>query len=644
MVDIWRQEADRLDSIAGEEAPRIIYGFTPINRPTLGSPSMKGPPPADNMAGLCSTPPKSRKPKLPLRTPVRRQVEGASQLRTPPPTIASPPPKRLKRKGFETTTNSTQGWTKLSKQAQPEPAVANLDEARDFGLTDLSGNVSSYDVPDEHCQYTPAGTVVLENPFVSSAGSGSSDTVNGTKLFTGRWWARSDIGSGVMECRSSIRPSGVQGQDIASIKDSASNPAPLRPSENCVASDSDNGRLDCIEIGEDVEQTIHQNLLTPGAGDAMDSFDGTASFHRYSHAAHFVHTSDEPGDEFLLDDNDVDDLIELSGGQAIVEPSSSLHLSPSQRLQVDDKSFPVRMQGLKAASPGKDIFILKNGVYAPVETTTTMGALNSDLDTGQFLGHARANIGKKLMAINTPETKLGISNDEEFFELDEEDETELVDLTAAISQDRGATLGHTATAPPTPPEATPARPCAPETARSTFTLPIPSSSPQPGPHSNSDRGLEPFVRPPFPKRVRDRSPIVDISSSGILRTCFRIGEALNAASVAFRTGTDVIIELFARVLSSTREIAGYKQHIDFADLFHSERPPFLSGTYELWKDGGRWEEDSRRLLDEDGRGKMCRAVGRLKRDPDTKVWKMAVLNIWEATWDDVAWVKGVVCA
>jgi len=583
---------------------------------------MEAPPPADNMAGFCCTPPKSRKPKLPLRTPVRRQVEGAGQLWTPPPTIASPPLKRPKRKGFETTTNSTQGWTKLSKQAQPDPADANLDEERDFELTGLSGKVNSYEISDEYCQHTPARTVALENPFVSSAGPGSSDGVCGTGLFTGRRWASRDIAPGAKECRSSIGPSGVQVQDFASNKDPASNPARLRCSGNCVASDSNNGQLDCIEIGE--EQTIHQHHLTPGAGDAMDSFDDTASFQRYSHVAHVVHTSDDPGDEFLLDDNDTDDLIELSGGQAIVEPSSSLDLSPSQRLQVDDKSFPVRMQRLKAISPGKDIFILKNGVYAPVETTTTMGAFNSDLDTGQFLGHARANIGKKLMAINTPETKLGISNDEEFFELDEEDESELVDLTAAISQDRGATLGHTALP--------------------MFTVPIPSSSPQPAHRSTSDLRLEPFVRPPFPKRVRDRSPIVDISSSGVLRTCFRIGEALNAASVAFRTGTDVIFELFARVRSSTREIAGYKQHIDFADLFRSERPPFLSGTYELWKDGGRWEEDSRRLLDEVGRGKMCRAVGRLKRDPDTKIWKMAVLNIWEATWDDVAWVKGVVCA
>lgn len=716
---IGDRRADGFDRNFGEEASRIIYGFTPINGPSLGSPTMTGLPSADDMADLSFTPPKSRKSSLPVRTPIRLQGEGPSQLWTPPPTkrnessravrsnpIAesdSPRPKKPRRKVLEATETSTQDWMMVSKQAQSEAADEKLDSERDFmvsrsarnkldsfryqskcsdhyqstslpdvppyqslesyhpvnqpmesmsttdpvsdlgiGLTGISGRANGFEAPDEHCMHSPARTVALEKSFVSSAKTGSPDVVNGTKLFTGRQWVRSDIGSGSKDGPSSVGPSDAQGQDTASNEDSASNPAPLGRSENCVAKDSDNGQLGCIEIREDVEQTIHQHLLTLGAGDGMDPFEDTASFQGYNHVAHTSPTLDDPEDEFLLDDNDIDDVIEVSGGQGLFEPSSSLHLSSSQGLQVDNKSFPKRTDGFKATSAGKDIFILNDGVYARIEATTTMGALNSDLCTSQSLRHARANIGRKWTATNTAETKLGASNDEEVFDLDEEDEAELADATAAISQDCGETLWHFSTAPPVTQVATPTY--APETALATSIVPTPSSPAQPPPRSTSDRRLEPFVRPPFPKQVRDRSPIVDVSSSGVLRTCFRIGEALNAASLAFRTGTDVIIEIFARVSASTREQAGYKQHIDFVDLFHSERPPFLSGTYELWRDGGRWEEDSRRFLDEGGRGKMCRAVGRLKRDQDTKMWKMAVLNIWEAGWDDVAWAKGIVCA
>lgn len=385
----------------------------------------------------------------------------------------------------------------------------------------------------------------------------------------------------------------------------------------------------------------------------LDPSKDTASFQDQNHVARFVPTLDshfgnnQPWDhyedEFLPEDIHIDDPMGLFGGQRPTEPSASLDL-PSQGFQVNERSFPERVEESKATSAGEDIFILKDKVYVPVQAMTTMGALKSSLGTGQVSQHARANIGRKLTSTNIPETEVDISKDHELFDLEEEDEMELANLTGAISQDAGPALWCIPMAPSTPPAATSARPCAPDSGRSTFVVQVLSPPAQQPLHSTSDCVLEPFVRPPFPKRVHDRSPIFGISSSGALRTCFRIGEALNAASAALRTGTDVIIELFARVSASTREQAGYKQRIEFADIFHSERPPFLSGTYDLWKDGGRWEEESRVFLDEYGTGKICRAVGRLKKDKDTKMWKMAVLNIQQASWDDVAWVKGIVCA
>jgi hypothetical protein len=150
---------------------------------------------------------------------------------------------------------------------------------------------------------------------------------------------------------------------------------------------------------------------------------------------------------------------------------------------------------------------------------------------------------------------------------------------------------------------------------------------------------KPFARPAFPERVQDRSPIVGLSSKTFLRTCFRVGEALRAGSHAVRWSQDAIVELYARVVFSSRN--GWKQHFQFADLFH-DRPPFLSGTYEIFHGVDLWERDGGRFLTEEGKGKMCRCVGRMKRAGAN--WKLVVLNIWEATWDDVAWAKGIVCA
>lgn len=159
------------------------------------------------------------------------------------------------------------------------------------------------------------------------------------------------------------------------------------------------------------------------------------------------------------------------------------------------------------------------------------------------------------------------------------------------------------------------------------------------PHGNA----LPFARPPFPSKVLDRSPILGLSSSPLLRTCFRIGEALNAATVASHTNLDPLIELYARVTYSQR--VGVEQFFQFADLFRSERPPFLNGSYVGWKSVDLWDCDSKYFLGETGKGRMARCVGKLKRDEKKRgSWKMVIFSIWEASWDDVGYVKGIVCA
>ena len=154
----------------------------------------------------------------------------------------------------------------------------------------------------------------------------------------------------------------------------------------------------------------------------------------------------------------------------------------------------------------------------------------------------------------------------------------------------------------------------------------------------------PFARPAFPKPIRDRSPILGLTNRAVLRTCFRIGEALNAAAVASRTKTDAIIELYARIVHSERETdKGFKQSFQFGDLF-TEKPPYLSATYSLWKGVGLWDMDSKVFLREEGKGKMARALGRIKKREGGGGCEMVVLSIWEVDWEDVGIAKGIVCS
>ena len=164
--------------------------------------------------------------------------------------------------------------------------------------------------------------------------------------------------------------------------------------------------------------------------------------------------------------------------------------------------------------------------------------------------------------------------------------------------------------------------------------------------SNSD--FLPFVRPPFPNPVRDRSPILGLTNRTVLRICFRIGEGLNAAAAASRANVDAIVELYARIVSSSREASGgYKQLFQFGDLF-TDKPPYLSGVYTLWKGVGLWDNDSKELTGEQGRGKMVRVLGRIKkkepRQEQGPAVEMIVLSIWEVDWEDIGVAKGIACS
>jgi len=154
--------------------------------------------------------------------------------------------------------------------------------------------------------------------------------------------------------------------------------------------------------------------------------------------------------------------------------------------------------------------------------------------------------------------------------------------------------------------------------------------------------LEPFARPPFPSKVRDRSLITGISSSIILRTCFRIGEALREGALCEGLEQDAIIELFARVRdSSSSTINPSKLYFEFADLFH-DRPPFICGTLERNRISGLQETESRMFQRVNGSRPMTRCLGRLKRIISVPPgWMLYIINIRPTDWEEVRWTRQI---
>lgn len=148
----------------------------------------------------------------------------------------------------------------------------------------------------------------------------------------------------------------------------------------------------------------------------------------------------------------------------------------------------------------------------------------------------------------------------------------------------------------------------------------------------------PIVRARFPSKVLDRSLVIGLSSDKMLRTCFRIGEAINVGRDAVKNNKDIIIELYARIMTSSRDHS--KQRMILCDLFHTKQP-YLSAEYPsiIWRSTELHNIDSARLLKGN---RMCRCMGKMKREEKNHI--LDVMNIWECTLEDIEWVEGIVNA
>lgn len=101
----------------------------------------------------------------------------------------------------------------------------------------------------------------------------------------------------------------------------------------------------------------------------------------------------------------------------------------------------------------------------------------------------------------------------------------------------------------------------------------------------------------------------------------------------------MIIELYARAVSSHREDKPVRrQHFVFHDLYH-DKPPHLEGAFELGDQSRLWDLDSKPFLSGRLEGIMCRVMAKVTRE--NSQWRLHILSVWECDWEDVDYVAGI---
>ena len=96
--------------------------------------------------------------------------------------------------------------------------------------------------------------------------------------------------------------------------------------------------------------------------------------------------------------------------------------------------------------------------------------------------------------------------------------------------------------------------------------------------------------------------------------------------------------IIAKVLQNRTMDRGARQKFQFCDIF-SVGPPFLRGEYVVPKACGPWDTDSKVFMG----AAMVRVVGRLDNRNNTREWTLKIENIRDVDWDDVDWVRDIVC-
>ncbi|RKF65212.1 hypothetical protein OnM2_011012 [Erysiphe neolycopersici] len=168
-----------------------------------------------------------------------------------------------------------------------------------------------------------------------------------------------------------------------------------------------------------------------------------------------------------------------------------------------------------------------------------------------------------------------------------------------------------------------------------------------------------FSRIKFPQLVNNDSPIIGLSSSNCLRTCFHIQEMINEAQRFMTLNTAPVIELFAHVHHSYRETNTTRQIFQFSDMW-LDKPSFLNGILMNYKAARLIDEESQIFIDNDSKKQLARILatpkrieekGTMNRKTDTTIsssssssWLLHIISIRKTDLEEMNWTRRIVNA
>ncbi|KAH7176620.1 hypothetical protein EDB81DRAFT_875421 [Dactylonectria macrodidyma] len=119
------------------------------------------------------------------------------------------------------------------------------------------------------------------------------------------------------------------------------------------------------------------------------------------------------------------------------------------------------------------------------------------------------------------------------------------------------------------------------------------------------------------------------------KTFFCIQEMLSSKVEIFKNQPDIIFELFARVVYSSRENIYRKQYFQFRSLLE-ESPPYLNGVLNGFEVGGPLDCASQEFLWPNVAGRKCYCRCKLRQDTRSDLgWSILVLSIQSMTWKQI---------
>ncbi|QSL64202.1 hypothetical protein MERGE_000357 [Pneumocystis wakefieldiae] len=142
-----------------------------------------------------------------------------------------------------------------------------------------------------------------------------------------------------------------------------------------------------------------------------------------------------------------------------------------------------------------------------------------------------------------------------------------------------------------------------------------------------DYPISPIARSPFPLTIVGKSVISGLSSNDtLLRTCFRVGEALKVSNLQKSSMIVYLVEFFG-IIKEFNEKKGLFTYV-IADLFHPLRGPYIYASYHDYHTIIAFQNND-----------IVRVLGVFKKNKTKN--EINVIRMYPCTWEKIQHIKEI---